>query len=283
LERVDNHTPVDLLHQGIEHVIGCYRLETEDGPALQDCGPPKTFERLREQVDLGEIRHLLLSHIHLDHAGAAGHIVRENPEIQVHVHEIGVPHVIDPQKLLRSARRLYGDDLDRLFGEPLPVPAENVHVVDEHVIGLGCFPTPGHAGHHVCYMHEDGTLYAGDALGVRIVPERDVLPHCPPPEVDLEAWEQTFDDILRHQPTRIALIHFGEVHGTEEVADHVVHARDRLREWAERVRNGMSQEEFVAKAVEELEGDYEPLHELADPFEHCWLGLKRYWDTHQEQ
>ena len=278
---VDNHTPIDLLHQGLEHVIGCYRLETEDGPALQDCGPAKTFEQLKAQVDLGKIRHLLLSHIHLDHAGAAGHIVRENPEIQVHVHELGAPHIIDPEKLVRSARRLY-PDLDTLFGEPLPVPEENVHVVGEHVAGLGCFPTPGHAGHHVCYMHEDGTLYAGDALGVRIVPESDVLPHCPPPEVDLEAWEQTFEDILRHQPTRIALIHFGEVHGTEEVADHVLHARDRLRTWSQRVRSGMTQEAFVMTAIAELEGDYEPLHELADPFEHCWLGLRRYWDSHGE-
>jgi len=276
---VDNHTPIDLLHQGVEHVIGCYRVETDDGPALQDCGPAKAFERLREQVDLGEIRHLLLSHIHLDHAGATGHIVRENPEIQVHVSEIGAPHVVDPEKLIRSARRLYGDDLDVLFGEPLPVPAENVHTVGEHVLGLGCFPTPGHASHHVSYMNGDGTLYSGDAAGVRILPERDVIPHCPPPEIDLEAWERTFEAILLHQPERLALIHFGVLSGTEEVADHVGHARDRLREWAERVQAGMSQEEFVESAVAELEGDYEPLHELADPFEHCWLGLKRYWDT----
>jgi len=276
---VDNHTPIDLLHQGVEHVIGCYRVETEGGPALQDCGPAKTFERLREQVDLGEIRHLLLSHIHLDHAGAAGHIVREHPEIQVHVSEIGAPHVIDPERLIRSARRLYGDDLDVLFAEPLPVPAENVHTVGEHVLGLGCFPTPGHASHHVSYMNGDGTLYSGDAAGVRILPERDVIPHCPPPEIDLEAWERTFEAILLHQPERLALIHFGVLSGTEEVADHVGHARDRLGEWAERVRAGMSQEEFVESAVAELEGDYEPLHELADPFEHCWLGLKRYWDT----
>src|SRR5437016_14452243 len=115
---VDNHTPIDLLHQGVEHVIGCYRVETEDGPALQDCGPATTFERLREQVDLDEICHLLLSHIHLDHAGAAGHIVRENPELQVHVSEIGAPHVIDPVRAIRSARRWYGDDLRGSFGAP---------------------------------------------------------------------------------------------------------------------------------------------------------------------
>jgi len=276
-----NHTPIDLLHQGLEHVIGCYVVMTEDGPALHDCGPAKTFGRLREQVDLGEIRHLLLSHIHLDHAGAAGHVVRENPEIQVHVHEIGAPHVVDPERLVRSARRLYGDDLDVLFGEPLPVPAENVHVVGEHVLGLGCFPTPGHASHHVSYMHEDGTLYAGDAAGVRILPEDDVIPHAPPPEIDLEAWERSFEEILRHQPTRLALIHFGVLSGTEETADHIHHARDRLREWAGRVHGGMGQEEFVDAAIAELEGDYEPLHRLADPFDHSWMGLRRYWQTRE--
>jgi glyoxylase-like metal-dependent hydrolase (beta-lactamase superfamily II) len=276
--RVDNHTPIDLHHQGLERVIGCWLVETEDGLALQDCGPASTFARLREQVDLRKIHHLLLSHIHLDHSGAAGHIVRENPEIQVHVHELGAPHIVDPARLLTSARRLY-PDLDTLFGEPLPVPEENVHVVGEHVAGLGCFHTPGHAGHHVCYMHPDGTLYAGDAVGVRIVAERDILPHCPPPEVDLELWEQTFEDILRHQPARMALIHFGLVHGTEEVADHVHRARDRLRVWAQRVGSGMGQEPFVMTAIAELEADYEPLHVLANPFEHSWLGLKRYWDT----
>jgi glyoxylase-like metal-dependent hydrolase (beta-lactamase superfamily II) len=276
---VGNHTPVDLLHQGVERVIGCYRLETEDGPALFDCGPARTFDRLRDQIDLAEIRHLLLSHIHLDHAGAAGHVVRENPEIQVHVSEVGAPHVVDPARLVRSARRIYGEELDTLFGEPLPVPTENVHAVGDHVVGLGCFSTPGHAGHHVCYAHDDGTLYAGDAVGVRIVPARDVIPHCPPPELDLEAWEQTFDDILRHQPTRLALIHFGVVAGTEEVADTVCRARDRLREWAEWVRDGMSQEDFVHRNIEELVGEYEPLHVLADPFDHSWMGLRRYWDT----
>jgi len=276
---VDNHTPIDLHHQGVERVIGCYRVETDDGPALFDCGPARTFERLREQVDLGETHHLLLSHIHLDHAGAAGHVVRENPEIQVHVSEIGAPHVVDPERLIRSARRIYGDTLDTLFGEPLPVPEENVNVVGDHVLGLGCFPAPGHASHHVCYMHDDVTLYAGDACGVRILPERDVIPHSPPPDIDLEGWERTFDEVLRHQPSRLALIHFGVVAGTEDVADHVCRARDYLGVWAERVRDGMSQEDFVRTAISELDGDYEPLHSLASPFEQSWQGLRRYWDT----
>ena len=128
--------PIDLLHLGNERVIGVYVVETPEGPALFDCGPRLAFERLREAVDLDEIAHLLLSHIHLDHAGAAGHVVREYPHIRVHVSEIGAQHVVDPSRLLASARRLYGDDLDTLYGEPLPVPQESVEVIWDTAAGV---------------------------------------------------------------------------------------------------------------------------------------------------
>src|SRR5580765_4576234 len=156
--------PVDLLHLGKERVIGVYVVETPEGPALFDCGPATCFERLREAVDLSEIRHLLLSHIHLDHAGAAGHVVAANPEIRVHVSEIGAPHVVDPSRLVASARRLYGDELDRLYGEPQPVPEENVQVIWDVAAGLKSFATPGHASprelparrRHVARRRRDG-------------------------------------------------------------------------------------------------------------------------------
>ena len=164
-----------------------------------------------EGVQLTDIHHLLLSHIHLDHAGAAGVLVREHPTLQVHVSEIGAPHLIAPERLERSARRLYGDSFDTLWGELAPVPQENVHVVGEHVLGLDCFPTPGHASHHVSYLDRDGTLYAGDAAGVRIQPGRAVLPPTPPPEFDLDLWQQTLEEIERRDPDRLALIHFGVV------------------------------------------------------------------------
>src|SRR5215203_3951698 len=148
--------PLDLRHLGRERVIGAYLVETEDGLALNDCGPatcvPELKERLAERgLALTDLRHLLLSHIHLDHAGAAGVLVREHPGLQVHVSEIGAPHVVDPSKLIASARRLYGDQLERLWGEIVPVPDANVHVADVEVAGLECFPSPGHASHHVCY------------------------------------------------------------------------------------------------------------------------------------
>ena len=272
--------PLDLLHRGNERVIGVYVVDTPDGRALFDCGPATCFERLREIVDLGEIEHLLLSHIHLDHAGAAGHVVRANPNIRVHVSEIGAPHVVDPARLVASARRLYGDELDVLYGEPLPVPEDNVSVIWDTAAGLKSFPTPGHASHHVCYLLDDGTLLAGDATGVRILPARHVVPHAPPPEVDLEAWEQTFDEILRHQPERLALIHFGVVTGIEAVAEHIERTRLYLGVWAKRVYDGMDEEAFVAAAradLEASEGEGASAYLRAAPFSQSFLGLERYW------
>src|SRR5690242_17772718 len=187
--------PIDLHHLGRDKIIASYLLDTDDGPAIFDCGPSTTVEALKaglaqRGLDLTDVRHLILSHIHLDHAGAAGVLVREHPWLQVHVSKVGAPHLVDPTKLEASARRLYGATFDRLWGELAPVPKANVHVVGNRVLGLDCFPTPGHASHHVSLLDEEGTLYAGDAVGVRIVPGNFVLPPCPPPEIDLEAWQR---------------------------------------------------------------------------------------------
>jgi glyoxylase-like metal-dependent hydrolase (beta-lactamase superfamily II) len=271
--------PLDLRHLGRERVIGCYLLETPDGLALHDCGPascvPELKARLAERgLELRDLRHLLLSHIHLDHAGATGVLVREHPALQVHVSEIGAPHLLDPSRLERSARRLYGDDFDRLWGELAPVPEENVHAVGSEFLGLACFPSPGHASHHVCYVDWDGTLFAGDAAGVRIQPSRFVLPPTPPPEVDLEAWERTIDAIAERAPQRLALIHFGVA---DDVERHLDELRRRLREWAERVRNGAGEDEFEAAAAADLGADREA-YEQAMPFWQSYAGLRRYWE-----
>jgi glyoxylase-like metal-dependent hydrolase (beta-lactamase superfamily II) len=273
--------PLDLHHLGRERVIGCYLLETEDGIALQDCGPascvPAVKARLAERgLELGDLRHLLLSHIHLDHAGATGVLVREHSELQVHVSEIGAPHLIDPSRLEASARRLYGDEFDALWGELAPVPEANVHAVGAETLGLATFPTPGHASHHVCYLDGEGTLYAGDAAGVRIQPSRFVLPPTPPPEVDLEAWDRTIDEILARRPERLALVHFGVADDPER---HLAELRERLREWAERVREGASEGEFDAAAAADLGPDL-AAYEQAMPFWQSYAGLKRYWEKH---
>jgi glyoxylase-like metal-dependent hydrolase (beta-lactamase superfamily II) len=280
--------PLDLHHQGDERVIGVYVVETADGPALFDCGPTTCVPALKEGLAergfaLTDLRHLLLSHIHLDHAGAAGVLVREHPDLQVHVSEIGAPHLIDPSRLERSARRLYAEEFDMLWGELAPVPEQNVHLVRDRVLGLDCFPTPGHASHHVCYLDGAGTLYAGDAAGVRIVPGRYIYPPTPPPEVDLEAWERTIDEIERRAPKRLALIHFGVV---DSPHDHLRRLRRELRVWAQRVRQGMSEEEFVEAAradLQEADGDERaPYYERAAPFWQSYAGLKRYWDKELE-
>ena len=271
--------PIDLLHLGRERVIGCYLLETDDGLALNDCGPATCVPALKAGLaelglELSDVRHLLLSHIHLDHAGAAGVLVREHPELQVHVSEIGAPHLVDPSRLEASARRLYGDEFDTLWGELAPVPEENVHAVGSEVLGLACFPSPGHASHHVCYLDAAGTLYAGDAAGVRILPSSVVVPPTPPPEVDLEAWLTTLDEIERRGPERLALIHFGVA---EDLQRHLAELRERLERWSERVHNGATEEEFEELAGADLGPDREA-YQQAMPFWQSYAGLKRYWE-----
>jgi glyoxylase-like metal-dependent hydrolase (beta-lactamase superfamily II) len=278
--------PIDLHHQA-PGIIASYLLHTDDGPALFDCGPTSTIPHLKaglaeRGLDISEVRHLLLSHIHLDHAGATGVLVRQNPWLQVHVSEIGAPHLVDPSKLEASARRLYGTAFDALWGELAPTPAENVHVVGERVIGVECFPTPGHASHHVSFLDSDGTLYAGDAAGVRLAGGQFVLPPCPPPELDLEAWERTLEEIERRAPGRLALIHFGPF---DDVQEHLAALRDTLRSWAGRVEDGMDEATFVAAArydVSQTDPELADDYDRAAPYWHHFQGLARYWRKRRE-
>jgi glyoxylase-like metal-dependent hydrolase (beta-lactamase superfamily II) len=279
---VTSPEPIDLLHKGVQRSVACYVLDTEDGPALFDCGPASTVETLKaglaeRGLQLTDVCHLLLSHIHLDHAGAAGVLVREHPALQVHVSDIGAPHLIDPERLERSARRLYGDTFDTLWGELVPVPRENVHVAGDRVAGLDCFPTPGHASHHISYLDRDGTLYAGDAAGVRIQPGRYVMPPTPPPDIDVEAWERTLDEMERRSPERLALIHFGVAN---DPVRHLADLRLELLDWAEFVRGGASEDEFVAYCRTELADSGEPvgIWDVAMPFWQSYQGLKRWAD-----
>lgn len=278
--------PIDLHHQA-PGIVGSYLLETEDGPALFDCGPTSTIPHLKaglanRGLDLTDIRHLLLSHIHLDHAGAAGVLVRQNPWLQVHVSEVGAPHLVDPSKLDASARRLYGDAFDELWGELAPIPAENVHVVGERVLGLDCFPTPGHAWHHVSYLDSDGTLYAGDAAGARLEGAGFVVPPCPPPEFDLEAWGRSIVEMERRAPSRLALIHYGVF---DDVQEHLASLRTTLGRWAERVEHGMDEATFIAAArfdVEQIDPELVDDYERAAPYWHCYDGIERYWRKRRE-
>lgn len=279
--------PIDLLHQGSTRNVGCYLVETADGTALFDCGPTTCLPALKaglaeRGLELSEIRHLLLSHIHFDHAGAAGALVREHPALQVHVSAVGAPHLIDPTRLEASARRLYGDTFDALWGELVPVPAENIQVAGDDVVGLACFPSPGHASHHISLLHTDGTLYAGDSLGVRITPASFVLAPTPPPDVDLEAWERTIAETERRRPARLALSHFGVF---EDVSEHLARLRETLQSWADRVAHGMDEATFVAAARADClasdPGEVEA-YDRSAPYDQCFLGLERYWRKRRE-
>ena len=274
--------PLDLHHQGAERVIASYVIETEDGPALYDCGPSSCVQRLHSALrqrglELQDLRHLLLSHIHLDHAGAAGVLVREHPGLLVHVSELGAPHLADPSRLEASARRLYGDTFDTLWGELAPVPQENIRVVGPNVLGLECFPSPGHASHHVCYLAGDGSLYAGDAAGVRLQPERTVLPPTPPPDFDLDAWFRTIDEIEQRRPSRLALVHFGVA---DDLEPHLAELRRRLADWTRRVGEGVTEEEFSESVRIDVTagGSGVEIYERAMPFWQSYAGLKRYWE-----
>ena len=192
----------------------------------------------------------------------------------MHVSEVGAPHLIDPTRLERSARRLYGDAFDDLWGELAPVPEENVHIVGDVTLGLATFPTPGHASHHVSYVSADGTLYAGDAAGVRIQPDDFVAPPTPPPDFDLDVWNRTLDEIARRDPARLALIHFGVV---DDPAPHLTQLRRRLSDWAS---EPLTQEEWLARREAELRAnaDNPEAYERAMPLWQSFAGLRRYWD-----
>ena len=190
--------------------------------------------------------------------------------------------MIDPSKLEASARRLYGDVFDALWGELAPVPAENVHIVGDEVVGLECFPTPGHASHHVSYLDAQGTLYAGDAAGVRVGRGGFVMPPCPPPEFDLEEWEHSIFEIERRGPDRLALIHFGAY---DDVEPHLAALRETLSRWTQWVDNGMDEPTFVAAArhdVSQTDPELADDYDRAAPYWHHYRGIERYWRKRRE-
>jgi glyoxylase-like metal-dependent hydrolase (beta-lactamase superfamily II) len=274
---------LDLFHLGRPRVIASYLLPGEE-PALVDCGPSTCIEALEQglgerDLALSDVHDLVLTHIHLDHAGAAGTLVRKHPALRVHVSEVGAPHLVDPSRLERSARRIYGDDFDFLWGELAPVPERNVEIVGERVLDLQAWPTPGHASHHVSFLGADGSCYSGDATGVRILPATFLAPVSPPPDIDLEAWEASLDAIEERRPARLCLPHFGVI---ADVPTHLAEMRVRLRVWAERVRDGASREEFVAAAEEELtagsDAETAESYRQAASFWQSHAGLRRYWE-----
>jgi glyoxylase-like metal-dependent hydrolase (beta-lactamase superfamily II) len=267
---------IDVRHLGRERVIGCWDL---DG-LLIDPGPESSLDGLIDALADEAPQALLLTHIHLDHAGASGALVRRWPELEVYVHEVGAPHLVDPARLISSASRLYGKEMKRLWGEILPVPEANIRAIrgGESMLGFRVVYTPGHASHHVCYLHEDsGRAFVGDVAGVRIPPASLVLPPTPPPDIDVEAWRRSIDLILSWRPRSLGITHFGAV---DDPAGHLHALRERLDRWTEWAR-GTDDEQFERAVRDEIRAGADPAtvaaYEQAIPPEQVYMGLARYW------
>ncbi len=267
---------IDTMHLGRDRVIGAHLVR--DG-LIVDPGPASALDNWIDDLEVPP-RALMLTHIHLDHAGASGVLARRFPELVVYVHETGAPHLIDPERLLASASRLYGaENMERLWGEVAPVPAERVVAVrggGEEVEGFRVEHTPGHAGHHVTYLDLDsGDAFVGDMAGVRIPPSEVTLAPTPPPEIDVDAWLASVERIERLGAERLRLTHFGPV---EEVAAQLDRVRAALSRGVELAQRG--REAFLEAVEREIRERADPataaaLIQAASP-EQQWLGLERY-------
>jgi glyoxylase-like metal-dependent hydrolase (beta-lactamase superfamily II) len=271
---------IDVLHRGRAKVIACFEV---DG-ILVDPGPQSCEQTLIAGLAGERPKALLLTHIHFDHAGAAGALVRRWPDLEVYVHERGAPHMANPEKLVASAARLYGGEegLRETWGEVVPVPEENLKVLTggETVLGFKVQYTPGHASHHVCYLHEESRwAFVGDMAGVRIPPWDLTLAPTPPPDIDVEAWERSLDAIAGWDPAGLALTHFGIA---DDVAGQLGAVRKALR-WQAELAAEQDQEGFMAALHEHIARaapeDVEEFEQAAPP-DHLFLGLDR-WHSKQ--
>jgi len=290
-------TILDMNWVGRPHSIASALLVSGGRRAIVDPGPESTYETLREHLHSrglspAQLDAVLLTHIHLDHAGASGSLVRENPRLAVYVHNLGAPHLIDPSRLLASATRLWPDTLHQLFGETLPVPKENLRILEGgETLSFGTRKidvayTPGHASHHVSYFDSaEDIAFVGDTAGIRIDNGPFILPATPPPDISLEIWENSFAIILARRPSRLFLTHFGYAGNP---AEHIDEFRRRLHHWAELATEALrsssdeaqAKQAFVARAQaemqEQLGAEEADHHAFTAGLDLSFLGLARY-------
>jgi glyoxylase-like metal-dependent hydrolase (beta-lactamase superfamily II) len=293
----DRPITIDLLHLGRPQIIAAYLLPGP-APLIVDPGPASCLPALRDGLAahglrVSDLAGIVLTHIHLDHAAATGQLVAEHPGLTVHVHQRGAPHLIDPSRLLHSAGRLYGDQLNHLWGTVLPVPAERIityqggEQLNSGPLMLQAYDAPGHARHHLVWFEpQQRVAFVGDNLGVRLPGLQLTRPATPPPEVDLPAWQRTHDLIAGLAPRLLALTHFGCY---DDVAFHLTDARRRLAAWAEVVRQalaaGADEEQGTAALAAQLAADVESLTPAQQEaftrqtgaLTASWRGLARYW------
>ena len=290
---------LDLNYQGMKQAIAAFLIKYNDGAILIECGPGSTLPGLQtglasHGLTLADVTHVLLTHIHLDHAGAAGHLARQGA--QIFVHPVGEPHMVNPERLLASAGRIYGDMMDTLWGEFLPVPEDKLTVIEdgeEVVIGnLRFLPinTPGHAEHHYAYLFED-ICFSGDVGGVRIPGFPYLRVPMPPPELNLERWRGSIHRLQKFDLKRIAPTHFGIFDNPEWQLSEMLRGLDKAFQWLEDVMvDAPSIEvlrEMFADYIENqgraagLSEDVIRSYRLANPLYMSADGLYRYWKKFQ--
>ncbi len=289
---------LDIQFRGKSRLIACAVLETNQGLTLIDPGPTSTLHTLKQGLKpyggLEAVQNVVLTHIHLDHAGCTGRLAAVLPELNIHVHPIGVRHLVNPERLIQSAQRIYRERMDMLWGEILPIPERQVHAIEDGVaLDIGgrklrsCY-TPGHASHHITWLEDEAEIaYAGDAAGMRIEGANYIIPVAPPPDIDLVLWEESLGKLEEEAPKKLFLTHFGVVH---DVKWHLGEMRKRLRDWANTVQDSLKDDSesdvmranaFHATEMKHMQifvdaSFREPYTYMGQPRE-SWYGLARYW------
>lgn len=293
---------IDLNWNGYPGQVAAYLLDGGDGLAVVETGPASTLAAVLDAIraigrEPAEVTHILVTHVHLDHAGGAGALLRHAPRARVHVHPNGAAHLADPSRLIASATQLYGDRMDSLWGAMVPVPEDRLVILqdgDEVRIGgrrLRAVDTPGHAVHHHAYHDPDaGLVFTGDVGGIRLERLPYVCAPTPPPDIDLAAWRRSLGRLRDLAPSRLLLTHFG---GVDDPAWHLDDLAARLDAWArwmaEQAAAGtdpptlaVAMAERAAADIVAATGSAEAAraYELAVPYPMMAAGLQRWWTKH---
>ena len=294
-----NTWSISLPFQGEEGIVGSYLLSGGNDLVVIDPGPESMMEPLLDAIrmagfDPRNVTHILATHIHLDHAGAAGSLMRQMPKATVYAHSKGAPHLLDTSKVVASATRIYGERMQELWGKVEPVPAERLHTMEDsdvlHVAGrqLDVHYSPGHAVHHVIFFDpSSGELFAGDTAGVRLQGVDYVRPPTPPPDIDIEAWLNSIDMMEHLQPSVLYIAHFGPTH---DISSHLSRLRTQLTTWGdfvlEQMREGKNEEDILAALILHTEPELLNIshdehavarYEIAANYPMSVQGYMRYW------